>query len=132
MASYSSTPKPRRGHRRVSGGGSVSGAEPLLVGVTTPPVVASGTSSAAGASPKKADAQKQNPQKASSQKAAASAQPLTPEERERLEWMRPVGPRQGGKFLVKGLAAGGLFLNRRGGGHRVLPRPSFGLVWDPV
>lgn len=60
MASYSSTPKPRRGHRRVSGGGSVSGAEPLLVGVTTPPVVASGTSSAAGASPKKADAQRQS------------------------------------------------------------------------
>ena len=84
MASYSSTPKPRRGHRRVSGGGSVSGAEPLLVGVTTPPVVASGTSSAAGASPKKADAQRQNSQKnqnsqkAGSQRTATSAQPLTP------------------------------------------------------
>lgn len=100
VASYSSTPKPRRGHRRVSGGGSVSGAEPLLVGVTTPPVAASGTSSAAGASPKKADAQKQNPQKASSQKAAASAQPLTPEERERLEWMRQQRPPHWGNNIV--------------------------------
>ncbi|WP_294630521.1 hypothetical protein [Rothia mucilaginosa] len=105
MASYSSMPKPRRGHRRVSGGGSVSGAEPLLVGVTTPPVVASGTSSAAGASPKKADAQKQNPQKASSQKAgsqkaATSAQPLTPEERERLEWMRQQRPPHWGNNIV--------------------------------
>lgn len=95
MASYSSTPKPRRGHRRVSGGGSVSGAEPLLVGVTTPPVVASGTSSAAGASPKKADVQKQNPQKA-----VASAQPLTPEERERLEWMRQQRPPHWGNNIV--------------------------------
>lgn len=93
MASYSSTPKPRRGHRRVSGGGSVSGAEPLLVGVTTPP--ASGTSSAAGASAKKADAQ--NP---SSQKAATSAQPLTPEERERLEWMRQQRPPHWGNNIV--------------------------------
>ncbi|QXW98124.1 hypothetical protein LPB405_07010 [Rothia mucilaginosa] len=95
MASYSSTPKPRRGHRRVSGGGSVSGAEPLLVGVTTPPVVASGTSSAAGASPKKADAQKE-----SSQRAVASAQPLTPEERERLEWMRQQRPPHWGNNIV--------------------------------
>lgn len=100
VASYSSTPKPRRGHRRVSGGGLVSGAEPLLVGVTTPPVVASGASSAAGASAKKADAQKQNPQKASSQKAAASAQPLTPEERERLEWMRQQRPPHWGNNIV--------------------------------
>lgn len=105
MASYSSTPKPRRGHRRVSGGGSVSGSEPLLVGVTTPPVVASGTSSAAGASAKKTDAQNQNPhkagsQKAGSQKAAASAQPLTPEERERLEWMRQQRPPHWGNNIV--------------------------------
>ena len=106
MASYSSTPKPRRGHRRVSGGGSVSGAEPLLVGVTTPPAAASGASSAAGASAKKADtqkkadAQKQNPQKASSQKAAASAQPLAPEERERLEWMRQQRPPHWGNNIV--------------------------------
>lgn len=100
MASYSSTPKPRRGHRRVSGGGSVSGAEPLLVGVTTPPVVGSGASSAAGASPKKADAQKQNPQKAGFQRAATSAQPLTPEERERLEWMRQQRPPHWGNNIV--------------------------------
>ena len=105
MASYSSTPKPRRGHRRVSGGGSVSGAEPLLVGVTTPPVVASGTSSATRASAKKTDAQKQNSQKAGSQKAgsqkaAASAQPLTPEERERLEWMRQQRPPHWGNNIV--------------------------------
>lgn len=100
MASYSSTPKPRRGHRRVSGGGAVSGAEPLLVGVTTPPVVASGTSSVAGASAKKADAQKQNPQKVSSQRAATSAQPLTPEERERLEWMRQQRPPHWGNNIV--------------------------------
>ena len=100
VASYSSTPKPRRGHRRVSGGGSVSGAEPLLVGVTTPPVVASGTSSAAGASAKKTDAQNQNSQKASSQKVAASAQPLTPEERERLEWMRQQRPPHWGNNIV--------------------------------
>jgi len=84
----------------VRGGGAVSGAEPLLVGVTTPPVVAPGTSSAAGASPKKVDAQKQNPQKASSQKAAASAQPLTPEERERLEWMRQQRPPHWGNNIV--------------------------------
>lgn len=98
VASYSSTPKPRRGHRRVSGGGSVSGAEPLLVGVTTPP--ASGASSAAGASAKKADAQSQNSQKAGAQKAATSAQPLTPEERERLEWMRQQRPPHWGNNIV--------------------------------
>lgn len=98
VASYSSTPKPRRGHRRVSGGGSVSGAEPLLVGVTTPPVA--GTSSAAGASAKKADAQNQNSQKAGSQKAATSAQSLTPEERERLEWMRQQRPPHWGNNIV--------------------------------
>lgn len=84
----------------MSGGGSVSGAEPLLVGVTTPPVAASGTSSAAGASAKKTGAQKQNPQKASSQKAAASTQPLTPEERERLEWMRQQRPPHWGNNIV--------------------------------
>ena len=98
MASYSSTPKPRRGHRCVSGGGSVSGAEPLLVGVTTPP--ASGTSSAAGASAKKTDAQNQNSRKAGAQKAATSAQPLTPEERERLEWMRQQRPPHWGNNIV--------------------------------
>lgn len=106
VASYSSTPKPRRGHRRVSGGGSVSGAEPLLVGVTTPPVAASGTSSAAGASAKKADAQRQNSQKnqnsqkAGTKKATASAQPLTTEERERLEWMRQQRPPHWGNNIV--------------------------------
>ncbi|WP_141754939.1 hypothetical protein [Rothia sp. HMSC072B04] len=100
MASYSSTPKPRRGHRRVSGGGSVSGAEPLLVGVTTPPTAGSGTSSAAGASAKKTGAQQQNSQKASSQKAATSTQPLTPEERERLEWMRQQRPPHWGNNIV--------------------------------
>ena len=87
----------------------MSGAEPLLVGVTTPPAVASpvaasGTSSA-GASAKKADAQKQNPQKqnpqkAGSQRAATSAQPLTPEERERLEWMRQQRPPHWGNNIV--------------------------------
>lgn len=105
MASYSSTPKPRRGHRRVSGGGSVSGAEPLLVGVTTPPVVASGTSSAAGASGQTVDAhkagtQKTGTQKAGTKKATASAQPLTPEERERLEWMRQQRPPHWGNNIV--------------------------------
>ena len=84
----------------MSGGGSVSGAEPLLVGVTTPPVVASGTSSAAGASAKKTGAQQQNSQKAGSQKAATSAQPLTPEERERLEWMRQQRPPHWGNNIV--------------------------------
>lgn len=84
----------------MSGGGSVSGAEPLLVGVTTLPVAASGTSSAAGASAKKTGAQKQNPQKASSQKAATSTQPLTPEERERLEWMRQQRPPHWGNNIV--------------------------------
>ena len=98
MASYSSTPKPRRGHRRVNGGGSVSGAEPLLVGVTTPP--ASGTSSVAGFSAKKTDAQNQNAQKAGAQKAATSAQSLTPEERERLEWMRQQRPPHWGNNIV--------------------------------
>lgn len=100
MASYSSTPKPRRGHRRVSGGGSVSGAEPLLVGVTTPPAAASGTSSATRASAKKTDAQNQNSRKAGAQKAAISAQPLTPEERERLEWMRQQRPPHWGNNIV--------------------------------
>ena len=105
MASYSSTPKPRRGHR-VSGGGSVSGAEPLLVGVTTPPAAASGASSAAGASAKKADTQSQNSQKnqnsqkAGSQRAATSTQPLAPEERERLEWMRQQRPPHWGNNIV--------------------------------
>ena len=100
VASYSSTPKPRRGHRRVSGGGSVSGAEPLLVGVTTPQVAAPGISSAAGESAKKTGAQQQNSQKAGTKKAVASAQPLTPEERERLEWMRQQRPPHWGNNLV--------------------------------
>ena len=100
VASYSSTPKPRRGHRRVSGGGSVSGTEPLLVGVTTPPAAASGASSAAGASAKKADTQSQNSQKAGSQRAATSTQPLAPEERERLEWMRQQRPPHWGNNIV--------------------------------
>ncbi len=105
MASYSSTPKPRRGHRRVSGGGWVSGAEPLLVGVTTPPVVASGASSVAGASGQtvdghKAGTQKTGTQKAGTKKATASAQPLTPEERERLEWMRQQRPPHWGNNIV--------------------------------
>lgn len=85
----------------------MSGAEPLLVGVTTPPVVASGASSAAGASAKKADAQSQNSQKnqnaqkAGSQRAATSdEQPLTPEERERLEWMRQQRPPHWGNNIV--------------------------------
>ena len=78
----------------------MSGAEPLLVGVTTPPVVASGTSSATRASVKKTDAQKQNSQKAGSQKAATSAQLLTPEERERLEWMRQQRPPHWGNNIV--------------------------------
>ena len=90
----------------MSGGGSVSGAEPLLVGVTTPPVVGSGASSVAGASAKKADAQSQNSQKnqnaqkAGSQRAATSEQPLTPEERERLEWMRQQRPPHWGNNIV--------------------------------
>lgn len=84
----------------MSGGGSVSGAEPLLVGVTTPPVAASGTSSAAGAFAKKTGAQQQNSQKASSQKAATSTQPLTPKERERLEWMRQQRPPHWGNNIV--------------------------------
>ena len=84
----------------MSGGGSVSGAEPLLVGVTTPTVEASGTSSAAGAFAKKTGAQQQNSQKASSQKAATSTQPLTPEERERLEWMRQQRPPHWGNNIV--------------------------------
>ena len=84
----------------MSGGGSVSGAEPLLVGVTTPPVAASGTSSAEGAFAKKTGAQQQNSQKASSQKAATSTQPLTPEERERLEWMRQQRPPHWGNNIV--------------------------------
>lgn len=89
----------------MSGGGSVSGAEPLLVGVTTPPVAASGTSSAAGAFAKKADAQNLNSQnagspKTGSQRAATSAQPLTPEERERLEWMSQQRPPHWGNNIV--------------------------------
>ena len=84
----------------MSGGGSVSGAEPLLVGVTTPPVAASGTSSAAGAFAKKTGAQQQNSQKAGSQRTATSAQPLTPEERERLEWMRQQRPPHWGNNIV--------------------------------
>ena len=100
MASYSSTPKPRRGHRRVSGGGSVSGAEPLLVGVTTPPVVASSAASAQKADAHKADTQKAGAQKPGAKKATASAQPLTPEERERLEWMRQQRPPHWGNNIV--------------------------------
>lgn len=100
VASYSSTPKPRRGHRRVSGGGSVSGAEPLLVGVTTPPVVASSAASAQKADAHNADTQKAGAQKPGAKKAATSAQPLTPEERERLEWMRQQRPPHWGNNIV--------------------------------
>lgn len=100
VARYSSTPKPRRGHRRVSGGGSVSGAEPLLVGVTTPPVAASSAASAQKADAHKAGTQKTGTQKASAKKVTASAQPLTPEERERLEWMRQQRPPHWGNNIV--------------------------------
>lgn len=98
VASYSPVPKPRRGNRRVSGGGTVGGAEPRLAGLNpsaeAPATAAPGDRSAApkttgsgGGSQKKRTAH-------------GAAKPLTPEERERLEWMRQQRPPHWGNNIV--------------------------------
>ena len=81
VANYSPVPKPRRGNRRVSGGGTVGGAEPRLAGLDpfsgTPAAAVPGDRTAHGPS-----------------------KPLTSEEKERLEWMRQQRPPHWGNNIV--------------------------------
>lgn len=94
VTNYSPTPKPRRGNRRVSGGGSVSGAEPLLVGVTDSPVrVVPSAEVQTPPGPKGKGV-------STASRAGSLAQPLTVEERERLEWMRQQRPPHWGNNIV--------------------------------
>ena len=83
MGEYSPTPKPRRGHRRASGGGALAGDEPRIAGVNAPLHAHTPT-----------PARKETSGKSAANRGArGSAQEhLTPEERARLEWMREQKP----------------------------------------
>lgn len=98
VANYSPVPKPRRGNRRVSGGGTVGGAEPRLAGLDpsseAPATAAPGDRSAA---PKTADSGSSSRKKRT---AHGASKPLTPEEKERLEWMRQQRPPHWGNNIV--------------------------------
>lgn len=98
VANYSPVPKPRRGNRRVSGGGTVGGAEPRLAGLDpssgTPAAAVPGDRSAA---PKTADSGSSSRKKRT---AHGASKPLTPEEKERLEWMRQQRPPHWGNNIV--------------------------------
>ena len=99
VANYSPVPKPRRGNRRVSGGGTVGGAEPRLAGLDP----SSGISAAAvpGAAPKTADSGGGSGSSSRKKRTAhGAAKPLTPEEKERLEWMRQQRPPHWGNNIV--------------------------------
>ena len=98
VASYSPVPKPRRGNRRVSGGGAVGGAEPRIAGLD--PLSEASTAAVAGdrwAASKTADSGGGLQKKRAARRAA---QPLTPEEKERLEWMRQQRPPHWGNNIV--------------------------------
>lgn len=94
VTNYSPTPKPRRGNRRVSGGGPVSGAEPLLVGVTDPLVRVVPSAQVQTPSALKGKGA------STASRADPLAQPLAVEERERLEWMRQQRPPHWGNNIV--------------------------------
>lgn len=98
VASYSPVPKPRRGNRRVSGGGTVGGAEPRIAGLD--PLLEASTAAVPGdrsAAPKTAGSGGGLQKKRAARRAA---QPLTPEEKERLEWMRQQRPPHWGNNIV--------------------------------
>ncbi len=102
VANYSPVPKPRRGNRRVSGGGTVGGAEPRLAGLDpssgTPAAAVPGDRSAA---PKTADSGGGSGSSSRKKRTAHGAsKPLTPEEKERLEWMRQQRPPHWGNNTV--------------------------------
>ena len=87
MGEYSPTPRPRRGHRRASGGGALAGDEPRIAGVNAP-LHANTQMPAREETSVKLAAQQGN-----LRHARGSAQEhLTPEERARLEWMREQKP----------------------------------------
>lgn len=98
VANYSPVPKPRRGNRRVSGGGTVGGAEPRLAGLDP----SSGTPAAAVPGDRSAAPKTAGSGGGSQKKGAAhgAAKPLTPEEKERLEWMRQQRPPHWGNNIV--------------------------------
>jgi len=98
VASYSPVPKPRRGNRRVSGGGTVGGAEPRIAGLD--PLSEASTAAAPGdrsAAPKTAGSGGGSRKKRT---AHGASKPLTPEEKERLEWMRQQRPPHWGNNIV--------------------------------
>lgn len=101
VANYSPVPKPRRGNRRVSGGGTVGGAEPRLAGLdpsSETPAAVPGDRSAAPKTAGSGGGSGGGPQK--KRAAHGAAKPLTPEERERLEWMRQQRPPHWGNNIV--------------------------------
>ena len=98
VVSYSPVPKPRRGNRRVSGGGAVGGAEPRLAGLN--PLSEASAAAVPGdrsVVPKTAGSGGGSQKKRTARRAV---QPLTPEERERLEWMRQQRPPHWGNNIV--------------------------------
>ena len=87
MGEYSPTPKPRRGHRRASGGGALAGDEPRIAGVNAP------LHAHMQMPTREETAAKLAAQQGSLRHARGSAQEhLTPEERARLEWIREQKP----------------------------------------
>lgn len=102
VANYSPVPKPRRGNRRVSGGGTVGGAEPRLAGLDpssgAPATAVPGDRSAA---PKTAESGGGFGSSSRKKRTTHGAsKPLTPEEKERLEWMRQQRPPHWGNNIV--------------------------------
>lgn len=87
MGEYSPTPKPRRGHRRANGGGTLAGDEPRIAGVNAP--LHANTPTPA----RKETSGKSAANRGNLRHARGSVQEhLTPEERARLEWMREQKP----------------------------------------
>ena len=87
MGEYSPTPKPRRGHRRASGGGTLAGDEPRIAGVNAP-LHANRPTPARKETSGKSAANRGNLRHAR----GSTQEHLTPEERARLEWMREQKP----------------------------------------
>lgn len=102
MANYSPVPKPRRGNRRVSGGGTVGGAEPRLAGLDpSSEAPAAATPDDRSAAPKTVDFGGGSGSSSRKKRTAHGAsKPLTLEEKERLEWMRQQRPPHWGNNIV--------------------------------
>ena len=97
VANYSPVPKPRRGNRR-----TVGGAEPRLAGLDpsseAPATAVPGDRLAA---PKTADSGGGSGSSSRKTRTAhGDSKPLTPEEKERLEWMRQQRPPHWGNNIV--------------------------------